>query len=42
MGLEDNGEAAKSGKILKGDYIIGFGNDSLIAQDFDFVLNVSE
>jgi PDZ domain len=37
--LEPDGEAAKSGLIQKGDYIIGVGNTSTIAQDFDFVLS---
>jgi hypothetical protein len=36
--LESTGEAALAGVIQKGDYIIGMGNDSMIAQDFDFVL----
>ena len=38
--LEPNGAASDSGFIEKGDYIIGFGNQSMIAQDFDFVLTV--
>jgi hypothetical protein len=33
-------EAAQCGLIAKGDYIVGFGNTSVIAQDFDTVLNV--
>jgi ferredoxin len=36
--LESTGEAAQTGLIEKGDYIIGMGNQSMIAQDFDFVL----
>ena len=32
---------AAFGQVQKGDYIIGIGNTSCIAQDFDFVLNVS-
>eukprot|EP01038_Epipyxis_sp_PR26KG_P005320 gene5320-7385_t len=38
LGLDENGEAAASNIIEKGDYIIGVGNTSLIAQDFDYVL----
>lgn len=38
--LEPNGAAAETGFIEKGDYIIGLGNQSMIAQDFDFVLTV--
>lgn len=41
MDVDPNGEAASTGMVEKGDYIIGFGNTSLIAQDFDFVLTVS-
>jgi hypothetical protein len=40
VGLDPEGEAAKSKLIEKGDYIVGFGNTSVIAQDFDTVLNV--
>lgn len=40
LDLDPAGEASKTGLIEKGDYIIGFGNTSLIAQDFDFVLTV--
>jgi hypothetical protein len=38
--LEANGAAAAAGLIEKGDYIIGMGNSSMIAMDFDFVLTV--
>ena len=38
--LEADGEAAKTGMIQKGDYIVSFGNTSTVNQDFDFVLNV--
>lgn len=38
--LESTGEAAAVGIIEKGDYVIGLGNSSMIAQDFDFVLTV--
>jgi len=38
LDLEPTGEAAQSGIVQKGDYIIGFGNTSTISQDFDFVL----
>ena len=41
MDMDPAGEAAKSGIVKKGDYIIGFGNTSLIAQDFDYVITVS-
>lgn len=40
LDVNPQSEAAQCGKILKGDYIIGFGNTSLIAEDFDFVLTV--
>lgn len=40
--LEPQGEAAGTKLINKGDYIIGVGNSSLIAQDFDYVLTVRE
>eukprot|EP01040_Poterioochromonas_malhamensis_P008829 gene8829-9564_t len=36
--LDPAGAAFKSGKIQKGDYIIGVGNTTLIAQDFNYVL----
>ena len=39
LDLEPSGEAAMSGMIQKGDYIIGMGNTSCIAKDFDFVLS---
>ena len=39
IGLDPQGEAYKSGLIEKGDYIIGLGNVSTIAKDFDFVLS---
>lgn len=38
LDLEPTGEAFASGLIQKGDYIIGLGNTSTIAKDFDFVL----
>ncbi len=38
--LDPSGAAFKSGKIQKGDYIIGVGNTTLIAQDFNYVLTV--
>jgi hypothetical protein len=38
LDMEPTGEAYQSGLIEKGDYIIGVGNTSTIAQDFDFVL----
>ena len=38
LGVDPNGDAAASGMVQKGDYIIGVGNTSLIAQDFDYVL----
>lgn len=40
LDLDPNGEASSTGLIKKGDYIIGAGNVSLIAQDFDYVLTV--
>jgi ferredoxin len=39
LGLDPQGEAFKSNMIEKGDFIIGVGNTSTIARDFDFVLN---
>jgi len=39
LDLEPSGEAAATGLIQKGDYIIGIGNTSTLAQDFDFVLS---
>ena len=39
LDLEPSGEAAGTGIIEKGDYIIGIGNTSTIAKDFDFVLS---
>ena len=39
IGLDPQGEAYKSGMIQKGDFIIGVGNVSTIAKDFDFVLS---
>ena len=39
--LESGGEAAQWGYLQKGDYLIGMGNESMIAKDFDFVLSVS-
>lgn len=39
--LDPAGAAFKSGKIQKGDYIIGVGNTTLIAQDFNYVLTVN-
>ena len=38
LSLEPEGEAAQTGIVQKGDYIIGFGNTSTISQDFDYVL----
>ena len=38
-GVDPAGDAAKSGKVQVGDYIIGIGNTSTIAADFDFVLS---
>jgi ferredoxin len=38
LDMESSGEAYQSGLIEKGDYIIGVGNTSTIAMDFDFVL----
>jgi hypothetical protein len=38
-GLDPQGEAYKSNLIENGDFIIGIGNTSTIAKDFDFVLN---
>jgi ferredoxin len=38
IGLDEQGEAFKSGLVEKGDYIVGIGNVTAIAQDFDFVL----
>jgi len=39
LSIEPNSEAAATNLISKGDYIIGAGNTSLIAQDFDFVIS---
>ena len=36
--MDPNGDAAKSNLVAVGDYIIGIGNSSTIAADFDFVL----
>ena len=38
LDIEPMGEASQTGMIQKGDYIIGVGNTSTLAQDFDFVL----
>lgn len=38
LDVEPNGAAAATKKVQKGDYIIGLGNSSMIAQDFDYVL----
>jgi ferredoxin len=38
-GLDPAGEAAASGMIQKGDYIIGVNNQSVIGADFDTVLS---
>lgn len=38
LDMEPTGEAYQSGMVEKGDYIIGVGNTSTIAMDFDFVL----
>ena len=38
VGLDPGGDAALSGKVELGDYIIGIGNTSTIAADFDFVI----
>jgi ferredoxin len=38
LDIEPTGEAASSGMIQKGDYIIGLGDTSTTAKDFDFVL----
>jgi len=40
MNIDPNSEAAATNLISKGDYIIGAGNTSLIAQDFDYVISV--
>lgn len=37
--IDPNGPASQAGLIQKGDYIIGVGNTSTIAQDFNFVLD---
>lgn len=37
--LDPQGEAFKCNLIQEGDYVIGIGNTSVIAKDFDFVLN---
>jgi ferredoxin len=39
VGLDPGGEAAKSGRVQLGDYIIGLNNISTVASDFDFVLS---
>ena len=39
IGLDPAGEAYKSNLIEVGDYIIGVGNTSTIAKDFDFVIS---
>jgi ferredoxin len=39
LDVEPTGEAAASGMVQKGDYIIGMGNTSCIGKDFDFVLS---
>ena len=39
LDLEPDGAAASTGLIQKGDYIIGFGNTSTIAKDFDYVIS---
>ena len=39
LDLEPTGEAAQSGVIQKGDYVIQLGEVSTIGQDFDFVLS---
>ena len=39
LDVEPTGEAAASGMVRKGDYIIGMGNTSCIGKDFDFVLS---
>lgn len=41
LDMDDRGPAAMSGVIQKGDYLIGAGNVSLIAADFDTVVTVS-
>lgn len=38
LDVEPTGEAAQTGVIQKGDYIIQLGDTSTIGQDFDFVL----
>lgn len=38
IGMDPGGAAASSGKVELGDYIIGIGNTSTIAADFDYVL----
>lgn len=38
--VEPNGAAAATAMVRKGDYLIGCDNTSLVAQDFNFVLNV--
>lgn len=38
LDLDPNMAAASSGMVKKGDYIIGMGDTSTIAQDFDYVL----
>lgn len=39
LDVEPDGAAANTGLIQKGDYIIGFGNTSTIAKDFDYVIS---
>ena len=39
IGMDPGGEAYKCNLIEVGDYIIGLGNTSTIAQDFDYVLS---
>jgi len=38
LGLDSSGEAANTGLVEKGDYIIGVGNDTTLGLDFDTVL----
>lgn len=38
--VEANSPAAKSNRVQRGDFVIAFNNDTLIAQDFDYVIKV--
>ena len=39
IGLDPSGEAFKSNLVKVGDYVIGVGNTSTIAKDFDYVIS---